>query len=410
MKDVVALSSGILLFLLLHPSQSRPSAPPLFWSRQYEQRPPYNPALYHTLHVPSNATAQQIQRSYRTLSRQYHPDKQPQAISPGTAARLSEVRAAYEILRHPRPRWLYHRHGVILSPSYPRDVLHILYPSSGAAATTPGPYDAAAVRTLHQWMGWSLDDDDDIEPTKEERIHNVLLHLVEQMRPILEAPPFYTNTTMQHVLTHWAQMCDRTKYLPFGAGILRCIGRAYQYEGRLVLLREWRARKLRTALRQLGHWSHAALAGSRVLLPRGAMAWTSRRDPQAADVLLPCGNDETDEMATAYWESMQMEALWKVYKMELDDIIRQACRQLLDGRGQALLPSHATSSLSLPRGSAEMIHGYIPSSRGAHTKDDGVHVVWTTQSSSVRTSMATILVRMGQVMVERSKVGTAWRA
>jgi len=267
-----------------------------------------------------------------------------------------------------------------------------------------GPYDAAAVRTLHQWMGWSLDDDDDIEPTKEERIHNVLLHLVEQMRPILEAPPFYTNTTLQHVLTHWAQMCDRTKYLPFGAGILRCIGRAYQYEGR-----QWRARKLRTALRQLGHWSHAALAGSRVLRPppRGAIEFQG----SDADVLLQCVDDETDEMATAYYESMQMEALWKVYKMELDDIIRQACRQLLDGRGQALLPSHATSSLSLPRGSAEMIHGYIPSSgKGAHTKDDGVHVVWTTQSSSVRTSMATILVRMGQVMVERSKVGTAWRA
>jgi DnaJ domain len=395
MHNVVVVPSLLLFFfwygvaLLRASTWGSPSVSRLH-DRRYAAPPPHNPALYQQLQVPSNATTWQIQRSYRTLSRLYHPDKQTPHSQQHATFELERIRRAYEILKDERRRYLYHRHGVYRdSPHYPQDVLNVLYPHHHGPQLS-GPYDAAALRELHRWLGWNVaaKGRSSIALSKEERIQNIVVHLTEQIRPIVESRHF--NVTLQHVLTDLAQQCDRIKYLPFGASILRCLGRAYRDEG------AWRGAGLRAALRHLGQWSTAALAGSRVLLgplPLTRPGAPHHDDDQDADRLLLDVHEEEagagDEVAAAYLESLQMDALWKVYKMELDDIVRQACRQVL--QSHPLLPSYLSSSEK-----GALVHGYIPSS--SVSRQHQPSVVWT---PALPTSLAHILMRMGQVLVER---------
>lgn len=65
--------------------------------------------LYKILHVPRNASEDQIRSSYRKLARKYHPD-----INPGNKeaeAKFKEIAAAYDVLSHPAKRKLYDEFG-----------------------------------------------------------------------------------------------------------------------------------------------------------------------------------------------------------------------------------------------------------------------------------------------------------
>jgi curved DNA-binding protein CbpA len=566
------------------------------------QRPPHNPYLYHLLQIPYNATILQIQRSYRRLSRLYHPDKfrwidhnttnnnsntntnngittilsddrdeRPkenrhlilqQQQQKERQQQLALIRAAYDILQDDTKRFLYHRHGLFcqqqqqqqshFSNSVQQDIMSILYPSKlcvdyHSSNNNVLSYDDAAIHRLHTWMGFS----DDIIPDnartmlfsdqtkKEERIQNVVLYIVERIRPILEGS-FGTHPNhhdpllrscwlhptqqiaLQHVLSDIAQQCDQCKFVPLGASIIRCIGRAYKYEGRRILRQYPSPQPLQllpppkpkndrptyrvglTSIRTITtiplgrfhdtvrntfrHWKHvstAAIAGSRVLMQERTVSSSSSSSSSSSTTMMPpppvvattttsaatmvderalgsihynnddqddndsnndyhdhepisdfdndmdANNNEEMQMHTALLESLQIEALWKVYKIELDDIIRQAARQVLWFRTHAhshtyinpFLPSylsdyptaHSNTPSSNVRGSSSSnVHGYIGSSPGVSTNLYPA-MLWTehdttTESATMMTRrcMAIILIRIGEVMVERSKVGTSW--
>lgn len=59
---------------------------------------------YTSLGVSRTATAEEIQRAYRALARQYHPDVNK---DPGAEARFKEVSEAYEVLKDPKKRERY---------------------------------------------------------------------------------------------------------------------------------------------------------------------------------------------------------------------------------------------------------------------------------------------------------------
>jgi len=64
---------------------------------------------YATLEVPRTATADEIKKAYRRLSKQYHPD-----VNAGSAkaeAKFKEVGEAYEVLKDPEKRRRYDRMG-----------------------------------------------------------------------------------------------------------------------------------------------------------------------------------------------------------------------------------------------------------------------------------------------------------
>lgn len=155
-------------------SSSRSSSALLHLHRQYVRHPPHDTTLYDVLHVSPNATAAEIQKSYRTLSRRLHPDKQKRQqshphqsnnnnnISNNNKILLERVRQAYEVLNNDRTRLPYHRHGLIRA----NDVVQVLTGKrSGVGGTTASATattisggteeeDSAALNELLRLMGF----------------------------------------------------------------------------------------------------------------------------------------------------------------------------------------------------------------------------------------------------------------
>jgi len=67
-----------------------------------------NRDFYKILGVSRKATGEEIKKAYRTLSLQYHPDKNP---SKDAASKFSDVAAAYECLSNPEKKQTYDRGG-----------------------------------------------------------------------------------------------------------------------------------------------------------------------------------------------------------------------------------------------------------------------------------------------------------
>ena len=60
--------------------------------------------LYRTLNLTEKASADEIQRAYRTLALRYHPDRNP---SSGSATLMAAINTAYEVLSEPARRAAY---------------------------------------------------------------------------------------------------------------------------------------------------------------------------------------------------------------------------------------------------------------------------------------------------------------
>lgn len=73
---------------------------------------------YEVLGVPKNADGDQIRRAFRRLARELHPDV---STSPEAEERFREVSAAYNVLSHPRARFLYDHFGLRARGGGPAD-------------------------------------------------------------------------------------------------------------------------------------------------------------------------------------------------------------------------------------------------------------------------------------------------
>ena len=214
-----------------------------------------------------------------------------------------------------------------------------------------------------------------------------------------------------------------------GAQILRCIGRAYRYSGQRVLRRHNPQNygkgsskvplpmlldvsdQLRDQWRNLKHVLTAAVASGRVVLSEevakrsrqqrptkpaidyhwsgelGDLRWVDNDDSH--ETALPSDEEIREEAQRkaqdAMLESLQVEALWKITKIDLDRTIREACDLILEG-DYFFFPGRRTNHDD----------GWVGSS--------GIAI----QAGTGRVRAAAALIMLGDIMVQRSKEGTAW--
>lgn len=96
---------------------------------------------------------------------------------------------------------------------------------------------------------------------------------------------------------------------------------------------------------------------------------------------------------TALLESLQVEALWKITKIDLDRTVQEACNLILTGE-YFFFPSH------------QSVQSTVRSSRNA---DGWVGSTGELVDASIgRLRAAAALVMVGDIMVQCSKEGTAW--
>lgn len=66
-------------------------------------------SLYTILNIPETADAATIKKAYRTLAKEYHPDKNPN--NPEAEDKFKEINAAYEVLSNSEKKQQYDRYG-----------------------------------------------------------------------------------------------------------------------------------------------------------------------------------------------------------------------------------------------------------------------------------------------------------
>jgi len=490
----------------------------------YTVFPPHDTDLYDIMEVSPNATLAQITKSYRNLSRKYHPDKQGQrrkqqrqqretassnevSKKPGNKSnaeqRLQQIQKAYEILSDDSKRLPYHRYGLIdpnlaaflllgprVSPSnyyqmMQRQQYEQYRASSGSGVDSTAPLFDKLDRELLHLMGYDdstlevlamatkVAHSDGTDPSvalEEHRVQTVAALLLESIRPLVEGR--LDGRFFAHLLS---QDCDRWKRLPLGAQIIRSVGRAYRHEGREFLQRykntnayAWKDEEPTATTKQMvlkiqtdlsigfrRKWRStkdfleaAAVSGRLAMAERSVNEQEKRRKQQQLekqrkrketfeaidyhgnannygsttesylppmDDYIGIGDDGDDDYCESledlaeeqreleklraqqtFLQTLQIEALWKVCKIDLDRVVRRACGMILSGE-YFFYPSHQSPS------------GY--------TGDDlfGSSNGWVTSSGQTidaeqaRIRAAEAMTMTGEIMVQQSKEGTSWK-
>lgn len=417
----------------------------------YQIHPPHDTDLYDVLEVLPNATVAQMTKKYRRLTRDLHPDKirvrqlerrrrrekhDATTLPPDDSEesdsdfenecelQLARIREAYDVLKDDLTRLPYHRFGLIDT-----DVAATLLTggTSGGAATSEQ-------ERLLRLMGYAPH----LSPhtnSHENRVRFVAANLAEMIRPLVEG------AVSEEQLAHdVARECDILKGSPLGAHILRCIGKAYRICGTRALKRHKRQTKLkglktlaakdtiRVAAAVVAAAGAEAAAGASTaknyvdaLMTSGKLVFTEQASKMRSGVeksmeeALPAiGFDslgalpgavedsfeqpmtETDikrqaqeKAEAALTSALQVEALWKITKIELDRTIQEACQRMLEGR------YFFYSSQRRPHWSGE--DGWVSSTTG--------EVIYTDVG---RLRAAAALVLVGDIMIRCSKENTAW--
>lgn len=102
--------------------------------------------------------------------------------------------------------------------------------------------------------------------------------------------------------------------------------------------------------------------------------------------------NERQKAQAALLESLQVEALWKITKIDLDRTVQEACNLILTGE-YFFFPSHQS----------------VRSSEWGQSADGWVGSTGEIVDASIgRLRAAAALVMVGDIMVRCSKEGTAW--
>lgn len=364
--------------------------------------------------------------------------------------RLVRLREAYEVLKEDQTRLPYHRFGLVDT-----DTAAELLTGGGGMydGQQPGRH-SAEQDTLLRLMGYEPRHHHhqhhyhhhyhhDQYHRHQRRVAYLAANLVELIRPVVEGT-LSQQDLVQHILTE----CNEVKSSPLGAQIIRCVGRAYRHAGRKMLREHWRkveannplrvglnlSDKVSSKLRDAKQYLEAAYLSGKVVLtekrtklgsgiaaskseleravrealpalehplngfgepPRGYGAESGSEDePPTSEELL---EQEREKAQAAVLGALQVEALWKIAKIELDRTILEACGRILDG-DYFFFPSYQQPL-------------YFDTSSGGYCDDEQGWVgeggeIIDTEVGRLRAAAAMVLV--GDTMVECSKDGTSW--
>lgn len=438
----------------------------------YTLDPPHDVYLYDTLEVFPNATMEQITKSYRRLSKKYHPDKRNRRMPSGLNddstreqgqqqrdddndhdGRLHQIQRAYEVLSNDSTRLPYHKYGLV-DPNLAVVLLmgpRILSSGGGGGVIPFGRLDKELLllmgydeSAMTMAVPYGSSTGVELESNLEEyRVRTIAAILVEQIRPLVEG------RIDLGVYTHRVALdCDRWKRLPLGAQIIRCVGRAYRHTGD-EFLQKYHSRTtfkgkgthrlqtdlsigLRKQWRNAKHYWTAALASGRLAVTEHVWSRQQQKqqqqkrsgrqpdqigyynaDLEEQDSFLPDMGEydfesleemeeegKASERARArhtFLQLLQVEALWKVSKIDLDKTVRKACAMILSGE-YFFFPSDQLLDL-----------------QSTYDRHDHQSDGWVTSSGitmdveRARVEAAKALVWTGTILVDRSKEGTSWK-
>jgi len=489
--------------------------------RKYYCRPPHDTSLYDVLQVDTNATLIDIQKNWRRLSREYHPDKvairrrkrqrsekkhhppppppPPPPISDEMIPppplidededelesfakhKLEELTHAYEVLSNDDSRLLYHKYGLVGANGIggANEAIQIL--TGKEVGEVRNSADSEAFARLSELMGHPTTTTGISSNHQNDQTLRLVRTITERLRPLVEG------TISQDLYqADIIRECNLIKKIGLGSQIIRCVGRAYRIEGYRVLrqmhhdklsgrnrgsqYRNGRRRKstqhevadiLTDTLREAKHLSQAALSQGRLIrteqrikrLEEEAQKTRQQREQRQRfqkiksrderiddknddnfvsnigslsdnnedieseydnisgfydeeeeegdesddqdDLEFDLHHEQNKKIQEALQQAQQIEALWKLHKMELSSTIRRACRLILEPTSSTFCPPPIPHSTYDP--SRQPYDGWVGSTGRVVPIDVG------------RLRAAAALILLGDILVQSSKEGTSWR-
>ena len=239
----------------------------------YTTRRPHSTTLYDILNVRYNATSDEIQKSWRKKSLEYHPDKlrsklnsrqrhqhggensetstnngnneeeeEYEKLQQHAANKLQQVQHAYEILNNDHTRLLYHKYGLIGGTDAAVQLLTgRLHHDNNNNYSDDDMVNAEQCRLLelmgytynhrhHNHLHHNHQSQQQQQYTHEQRIQTLTTTIIELLRPLVED----SISQETYIINLYSQL-NTLKCQPLGAQILRCVGRAYKVEGWRIL-------------------------------------------------------------------------------------------------------------------------------------------------------------------------------
>ena len=317
--------------------------------------------------------------------------------------------------------------------------------------------DIEAQRQLLRLMGYDMNTRSQPEDLRRQRVTFIAADLVERIRPLVEGilteEQIAHDVSIQcdllkrlplgkskiddfgffiHLRFHLKHLI----YIFTGSQIIRCIGRAYRHAGQRVLNRYRRLQNhpqilpvaavvsgsldlsdsVHQKLRKAKDLLTAAVASGKLVISEQS---NKRRNGKSSNYRVPtisdqikgdivddfCHSDsemfsecelneiEREKAEAAMIEALQIEALWKISKIDLDRTISESCELILNGK-YFFFPSRQSSKRT-----------------NRHRLDDG-WVGSTGETIDVevgRIRAAAALVLIGDTLVKCSKESTSWK-
>jgi len=354
---------------------------------------------------------------------------------------LDLVRRAYDVLKDDASRLLYHRFGLLDTA-----MAAMVLTGEGNSLLSASHSLSQEQRRLMTFMGYPPQYHRlNVQERHSQRVTFIAATLVEMLRPLVEGA-----VSQQDYAHQMAFQVETLKSLPLGAHIIRCVGRAYRRSGQRFLRKHRRRKKTKTLgkpslhvldftdvmrdhFRSAQYIANAALASGKLILKEQTSKYrkeTSGKLKNLFQDILPSiryqmDNDkdmlnpspfiaelfqdtedfphheeireqERNKAENAVISTLQVEALWKISKIELDRTIQEACDIILSGNF-FFFPSHYGTEIYAQRQTRlPLDNGWVAGSTGQ---------VIETEVGRLRAAAALVLV--GDILVQSSKERTS---
>lgn len=285
--------------------------------------------LYALLQVPKTATEGSIKKSYYTLARKYHPDKN-QDDSEATD-KFQKLAEAYRVLSDAESRAVYDKYG---DKGLVKNSVDIIDPSTLFAMVFGSDKFVNIIGELELASLACNVDENGTAPSSElltslqkQRVGKLVLEMVKTLKP-------YVDGDKKGFLTDAHRQMRRLKQASFGPSLLYTVGNVYVTQTN-HLLDKTKPFNLSAVMRKASLRSHRIASQHRAM---SAAARVMDKQKRLHDRVMKSGKDNrsiSDEEAKNIAEEMAQNAIdmmWKISVIDIETTLEDVVSIVLSGR------------------------------------------------------------------------------
>lgn len=288
--------------------------------------------LYDLLQVPKDATSAHIKKSYYTLARKYHPDKNKDDVE--ATDRFQKLAEAYRVLWDPESRAVYDKYG---DKGLVKNSVDVIDPTTLFAMVFGSEQFVDIIGELQlASLANNVDENGTapsttvLESLQRARVGKLVLEMVKTLKP-------WVDGDKKGFLSDIHRQMRRLRQASFGPSLLHTVGNVYVQQTS-YLLDKTRPFNLSAVMRRASLRSHRISSQHKAMSAAGRVMDKQRR---LHDRVMRSGRDSrsiSDEEATRIAVEMAQNAIdmmWKISVIDIETTLEDVVAIVLSGRDLA---------------------------------------------------------------------------